>query len=53
MNVAPNHMSLEIQKSLFLLTLDRLGKAEPINEALEITLDADGAVHVERYSLPS
>ena len=53
LSVAPNRMSLEIQKSLFLLALDRLGKAEPINEALEITLDAGGTVRVERYALPS
>jgi hypothetical protein len=52
LNVAPTLMSLDIQKSLFLLALAKLGDAEPVNEALDITLDADGVVHVERYALP-
>jgi hypothetical protein len=51
LNVAPNLMGLDVQKSLFLLALDKLAEAEPINEALEMTLDA-GGVHVERYALP-
>jgi len=53
LNVAPGLMRLDIQKSLFALALDRLGAAEPVNEALEISLTADGAVLVERYGLPS
>jgi predicted nuclease of predicted toxin-antitoxin system len=52
LNVAQNLMSLEVQKSLFLLILDQLGKAEPINEVLDVTLDADGVVNVQRYALP-
>jgi predicted nuclease of predicted toxin-antitoxin system len=53
LNMAPRLMKLENQKSLFLLALDRLGDAEPINEVLDITLAADGIVHVKRYILPS
>jgi hypothetical protein len=53
LNVAPGLMSLDIQTQLFLLALDRIGNAEPINEAFEVTLAADGAVLVERYALPS
>ena len=51
LNVAPGLMRLDVQKSLFALALDRLGKAEPINEALEISLTADGAILLERYVL--
>jgi predicted nuclease of predicted toxin-antitoxin system len=53
LNVAPGLMRLDIQKSLFLLALDRLGHIEPLNEALEVTLTADGDVILERYALPS
>jgi len=52
LNVAPTLMNLVIQKSLFLLALDKLGSAEPINEVLDVILDADGVVYVERYALP-
>ena len=37
-------MSLDMQKSLFALALDRLGKVEPTNEVLNITLEANGVV---------
>jgi predicted nuclease of predicted toxin-antitoxin system len=53
LNLAASMMSLGNQKSLFLLALDQLGRAEPINEVLDITLGADGLVHVERYALPT
>ena len=52
LNVTSTLMNLEVQKSLFLLALDKLGTAEPINEVLDIILDADGVVYVERYALP-
>jgi len=52
LNVAPGLMSLDVQRALFRLALDRLGDVEPVNEALEITLTADGRVTVERYGLP-
>jgi predicted nuclease of predicted toxin-antitoxin system len=53
LNIAPNLTSLEVQKSLFLLALDKLAAAEPINEVLDITLDTDGVVCVQRHGLPS
>jgi predicted nuclease of predicted toxin-antitoxin system len=53
LNVAPNLMGLEIQKGLFLLALAKLATVEPVNEVLNITLDADDTVHVERYAMPS
>jgi predicted nuclease of predicted toxin-antitoxin system len=52
LNIAPNLMSLQTQKSLFLLALATLGKSEPVNEVLDITVNADGVVTVERYPLP-
>ena len=52
LNVAPGLMSLEVQKRLFALALDRLGEVEPVNEMLEVTLMEDGSVRVERYDLP-
>jgi predicted nuclease of predicted toxin-antitoxin system len=52
LNVAPGLMRLEVQKSLFLLALDRLGDTEPVNEALELTLTPDGQVVLDRYALP-
>jgi predicted nuclease of predicted toxin-antitoxin system len=53
LNVAPGLMSLDVQKRLFVLALDRLGNSEPINEIIEITLRADGTVTLERYVWPS
>jgi hypothetical protein len=51
LNVAPGLMSLDVQKRLFALALDRLGDNEPINELLEITLTANRSVRIERYGL--
>jgi predicted nuclease of predicted toxin-antitoxin system len=53
LNVAPGLMEREIQASLFLLALDRLGDVELLNEVLEVTLTADSMVLVERYALRS
>jgi predicted nuclease of predicted toxin-antitoxin system len=53
LNVAPGLMSLNVQKRLFALALDRLGDVEPINELLEVTLQKDRSVRIERYDLPS
>ncbi len=53
LNIAPNLTSLETQKSLFLLALDTLGKDEPVNEVLDIMLDKNRIVHIERYALPN
>jgi predicted nuclease of predicted toxin-antitoxin system len=52
-NMAAGLMSLEVQRRLFALALDRLGDREPINELLEITLDERRVVHVERYDFPA
>jgi predicted nuclease of predicted toxin-antitoxin system len=52
-NMAASLMSLEVQRRLFALALDRLGGREPINELLEITLDERKVVRVERYDFPA
>jgi predicted nuclease of predicted toxin-antitoxin system len=52
LNVAPGLMSLDVQKRLFVLALERLDDSEPINEIIDITLRADGTVLVERYVWP-
>jgi predicted nuclease of predicted toxin-antitoxin system len=52
-NMAASLMSLEAQRRLFVLALDRLGDREPINQLLEITLDERKVVHVERYDFPA
>jgi predicted nuclease of predicted toxin-antitoxin system len=49
LNVTPGLMSLDVQKRLFALALDRLGESEPINEILEVTLRANRTALVERY----
>jgi predicted nuclease of predicted toxin-antitoxin system len=51
-DMAPGLMSLDVQKRLFALALDRLGGRKPINELLEITLDENKVVRVERYDFP-
>jgi predicted nuclease of predicted toxin-antitoxin system len=53
LNVAPGLMTLDIQRRLLALALDRLGETEPINEIIEITLNDDRTIVVERYDLPS
>ncbi len=45
-------MSLNVQRRLFALALDRLGDSEPINELLEVTLMEDRSIRIERYDLP-
>jgi len=53
LNVACGLMSLDVQKRLFSLALERLGDSEPINELLEITLLEDRSVRVDRYDFPA
>ncbi len=53
LDVAPGLMSLDVQGRLFALALDHLGDTEPINEVLQVTLQADRSVRIERYDLPS
>ena len=52
LNVVHGLMSLDVQKRLFALALDRLGDSEPINELLEIALMEDRSVRIEHYDLP-
>jgi predicted nuclease of predicted toxin-antitoxin system len=52
LDVAPGLMSLEIQRRLFVLALDHLGDAEPINEVLQVTLLKDQSIRIDRYDLP-
>jgi predicted nuclease of predicted toxin-antitoxin system len=52
-NVTPGMMSLDVQKRLFVIALDRLGDSEPINEVLEITLMADRSVRIDRFDFPA
>lgn len=52
LNLAPGMMRLENQKSLFVLALDEIGAALPVNEAIEITLGDEGSIIFERYALP-
>ena len=52
-NIAPDRMSLEVQKDLFGYALDQLANEEPINEVLEVTLTADGIIRATRYEWPS
>ncbi|TIV90395.1 MAG: hypothetical protein E5V85_32980 [Mesorhizobium sp.] len=51
-NTAPGLMSLDLQVRLFRLALSELGGEEAWNEVLEITVDADRAVMIERFGLP-
>jgi hypothetical protein len=51
-NTAPGLMSLELQKRLFLLALLELGGEEAWNQALDITVDADRVVTIERFDVP-
>ena len=51
LNVAHGLMSLDVQKRLFALALDRLADREPINELLEITLTEHRSVLVALHDL--
>lgn len=53
LNIAPDRMSLEVQKDLFEYALDQLANEEPINEVLEITLTAQEIIRAARYEWPS
>ena len=45
-------MNLDLQVRLFLLALAELEGEEAWNEVLEITVDADRTVTIERFELP-
>lgn len=51
-NTAPGLMNLDLQVRLFLLALSELDGEEAWNEVLEITVDSDWAVMIERFDLP-
>ncbi|MER8427038.1 MULTISPECIES: DUF5615 family PIN-like protein [unclassified Mesorhizobium] len=51
-NTAPGLMSLDLQRRLFLLALSELGGGEAWNEVLEITVDVERTVTIERFNLP-
>lgn len=52
LNIAPEYMNLETQKHLFRYALNQLLNQDPVNEVLEITLDADGRISAERNLWP-
>ncbi|MER8912024.1 hypothetical protein NKH99_31245 [Mesorhizobium sp. M0854] len=51
-NTAPGLMSLDLQRRLFLLALSELGGEEAWNEVLEITVDVERSVTIERFNRP-
>lgn len=51
-NTAAGMMSLDLQKRLFLLALSELSEREAWNEVLEISVNAQGLVTIDRYNLP-
>ena len=52
LGAAAGFMSLETQRSLFRLALDTLNGVEPINQAINVFLAADGTIVIDRYRLP-
>ena len=51
-NAPPRVMNRLLQKALFLQAMAELGADEAYNTALEITVDGEGVVTIERYPLP-
>ncbi len=51
-NTAPGLMSIDLQMRLFRLALSDLGGEEAWDEVLEIRVDADRTVTIERFDLP-
>ncbi|MBP0440477.1 DUF5615 family PIN-like protein [Tianweitania sediminis] len=51
-NTAPGLMSLDLQMRLFGLALSELDGEEAWNEVLEITMDTERVVTIERFDLP-
>ncbi len=52
LNFAVGHNAKESQKRLFRHALQHLAGLDPVNEVLQITLDASGRVITERYRWP-
>lgn len=51
-NTPPKAMDRALQKALFLQAMIEMGTEEAYNTALEITVDLEGGVAIERYPLP-
>lgn len=52
LNAAHGAMNLDVQKRLFQLALTQLRERDPVNEVLEISLDANSVVRAETYGWP-
>ena len=52
LNVAHGEMNINVQKRLFQRALAQLHDSDPVNEVLEISLDANSVVRVETYVWP-
>lgn len=52
LNAAHGSLNLKLQERLFRLALAELSGDEPYNEAVEVTLLADGEIEIARYELP-
>ena len=52
LNTAHGKMNMDVQKRLFQLVLTQLHDRDPVNEVLEITLDANSVVRAETYAWP-
>ena len=50
--MAHDRMSLEVQALLFRMALTRVAHDELLNEVLELTLERDGTVRIDRYGWP-
>jgi predicted nuclease of predicted toxin-antitoxin system len=51
-NTPPGMMSLDLQMRLFLLALLEMGDEEAWNQVLDITVNEDREVTIERFDLP-
>ena len=52
LNVAHGEMNINVQKRLFQRALVHLHDSDPVNEVLEISLDANSVVRAETYAWP-
>lgn len=52
LNAAHGEMNMAVQKRLFQLVLTQLHDRDPVNEVLEISLDANSVVRAETYAWP-
>lgn len=52
LNAVHGRMNFDLQKRLFTLALGHVSGAEPYNETLEVTLEPDGTILVDRYPHP-